>query len=77
MAALLTGEGYRLFWFYSPFVTPSAPKGPPADPGRGDLGLVALPPDTPNLWDLPPVTDVARSPGESGAFGYLRRYGYP
>jgi len=76
MAALLRPEGYRLFWFFSPFATPLAPKAAPENPGKGDLGLLALPPGAPNLWDLPPVDDVAQAPTDSGAFGYLQRYGY-
>lgn len=76
MAALLKPEGYRLFWFFSPFATPLAPKAAPENPGKGDLGLVALPPGAPNLWDLPPVDDVAQAPTDSEAFGYLKRYGY-
>lgn len=76
MAALLTPAGYRLFWFFSPFATPLAPKTAPENPGKGDLGLVALPPGAPNLWDLWPVVDLAQPPTDSEAFGYLKRYGY-
>lgn len=76
IAGLLAQEGYSLFWFYSPFATFTAPKGPPADPGKGDLGLVALPPGAPNLWDLTPAADLAQPPSASDAFPYLRNYGY-
>ncbi|TAL34667.1 MAG: FkbM family methyltransferase [Phenylobacterium sp.] len=78
IAAVLAPEGYSLFWFFSPFATPAAPKRQPEDPGKGDLGLVALPPGAPNLWNLPPAADLARPPSDSGEFPYLRlKYGYP
>jgi FkbM family methyltransferase len=77
VAALLHAEGYRLFWFFSPFATFAAPRGQPQDPGRGDLGLIALPPKHAEVWPLPLATDFADPPGDSSLFSYLRHYGYP
>lgn len=76
VAGLLTAHDYNLFWFFSPFATPTAPKGLPDNPGRGDLGLVAVPAGRPPLWDMPAVVDVARAPTSDREFPYLRRYGY-
>jgi FkbM family methyltransferase len=74
VAGQLTAHDYRLFWFFSPFATPTAPRAP-SDPSRGDLGLVAIPAGQPR-WDLPAVVDVARPPTNYAEFPYLRRYGY-
>lgn len=76
IAGLLTAQGYSLFWFFSPFATPIAPKGRPKAAGVGDTGIVALPAGAPNRWDLPPATDLAERPTTWRAFEYLRRYGY-
>lgn len=76
VARQLLAHDYELFWFFSPFATPAAPKGPPDQPGRGDLGVVALPPEAPRLWELPKLVDVARAPTSDREFPYLRRYGY-
>lgn len=76
VADLLTAQGYRLFWFFSPFATPLAPKGAPAEIGRGDLGLAAAPAEQALRWELTPVTDLASPPTEDRAFPYLDRYGY-
>lgn len=77
--ARLLSEGYRLFEFYSPFAHASdPPKGGDAKPPKqGDHGVLALPGDAPNLWDLPAIV-VADHPPTTAAekFGYLRRYGY-
>jgi FkbM family methyltransferase len=76
-AALLRGAGYRLFWFYAPFVCAAPARG--ARPGRerGDLNILALPPGTANLWDLEELgPDEAAWPDHVRQFPYLRRYGF-
>jgi FkbM family methyltransferase len=75
---LLMDAGYRLFWFYAPFVTAKPLKGAPAPPvWRGDLNLLALPPGAPNLWNLNQHLAVdAPWPTEGREFGYLQRYGF-
>jgi FkbM family methyltransferase len=76
VAGQLAAHGYSLFWFFSPFATVSAPKAKPDNPGRGDLGLIAVPAGRPLLWDLTAVADVAQAPTSDREFPYLRRYGY-
>lgn len=70
--------GYRVFWFYAPFITFLAEKGRPTHGTMGDSNIVALPPGMENAWNLTPVAspDEAR-PGHSSAYPYLERYGYP
>jgi len=75
--ATFQDAGYAVHWFWAPFATPSAPKGPPADVRVGDYNIVALPPGVPNLWSLPPVAEPTETPpGRLSAFGYLKGYGY-
>jgi FkbM family methyltransferase len=69
--------GYRLFWFFAPFVTGNAMRNPPKVVGiDGDLNFIALPPGVDNLWDLPPIHDpTGLRPGSVRDFRYLYRYG--
>ena len=76
IALRFAAAGYDLFWFWSPFATPAAPKGAPQNPGRGDMGLVALPRGTANRWNLPPADAALQRPTTLEAFPYLARYGY-
>jgi FkbM family methyltransferase len=76
-AALMRRAGYRLFWFYAPFVCAAPERGGKPTAWRGDLNILALPPGAPNLWDLAEVgADDAPWPGHVHGFPYLRRYGY-
>lgn len=77
--ATFQAAGYAVHWFFVPFVTAQPDRGGrPERLDRGDSNVVALPPGTPNLWDLPFVTspDAAR-PRAAQDYGYLARYGYP
>lgn len=69
--------GYQVFWFYAPFVTPTAGKKRPTQPGVGDANVVALPPGAANSWGLTPIgsAEESRPPGIA-AYPYLKRYGY-
>ena len=75
--SIFLGAGYRVFWFYAPFVTHLAERGRPAKPTAGDSNIVALPPGVENIWNLTEVTssDQVR-PGNSAAYPYMARYGY-
>ncbi len=76
-AGLMRHFGYRLFWFYAPFVCAAPLKGSKPARWRGDLNLLALPPGQPNLWDLEEVgADDAPWPDRFDRFPYLSRYGY-
>ena len=76
-AGLLRHMGYRLFWFYAPFVCAAPLKGPKPARWRGDLNLLALPPGAANLWDLEEVgAEDQPWPRLFDRFPYLRRYGY-
>ncbi|MDB5423358.1 MAG: SAM-dependent methyltransferase [Phenylobacterium sp.] len=67
--------GYALFWFYSPFVTPRA-AGVKAEKFPGDTNVMALPVGFPRPQNVPEVTDPTQRPGNSGAYGYLKGYGF-
>ena len=69
---------YRLYWLFSPFVTPSSYK---AVPGKerllGDVSYLALPEGMEPLWPMRRIADVNESkPAEMSDFPYLRRFGY-
>jgi FkbM family methyltransferase len=69
--------GYGVHWLYAPFATPNSPKGPPAEPGRGDANIVALPPGFPNPWNLAVVGAAdEKRPSAISAYPYLAQYGY-
>jgi len=76
-AGLMRHLGYRLFWFYAPFVCAAPLKGPTPPRLRGDLNILALPPGAANLWELEEVgADDEPWPNRFQRFSYLRRYGY-
>lgn len=70
--ATLEGAGYRLWWFFSPFVTARPPK-PLFEPRplRGDVAFLACDGDPP--WPMRPVGD--EWPQDVADFPYLSRYG--
>ncbi|RAK59968.1 hypothetical protein DJ021_09205 [Phenylobacterium hankyongense] len=69
--------GYGVHWFYAPFATPRFSKRQPPRDVQGDANIVALPPNTPNRWELPAVDSTdERRPGTTSAYPYLSRYGY-
>lgn len=75
--ATLSADNYNLFWFYSPFATPSSPKARPINPATGDASIVALPAGTKNTWGLTPVTHAQEQrPGKAAHYPYLSKYGY-
>ncbi|MBW8813801.1 MAG: FkbM family methyltransferase [Caulobacterales bacterium] len=68
--------GYNAFWFYVPFVTPVAPKGPPIDASKGDSNIVVLPRHIGNKWNLTPVQSPdEQRPPDISSYLYLNRYG--
>jgi FkbM family methyltransferase len=73
--AALRAAGYRLFWFWAPFVTHTFSK--PAARLRGaiagDLNVVAM--DGESTWGLSAVIEGEPWPESLEAFPYLRRYG--
>jgi FkbM family methyltransferase len=77
--SILKGAGYRLFWFFVPFAVMSPHRGGPvANPGQGDMNVIALPEGVESVWPLPPVDpgDDIR-PLKVTHWPYLPRYGYP
>lgn len=75
--AMFAAAGYRLFWFFAPFVTRDTAKRGEGGRARGDFNCLALPAGAPNLWDLIEITDPAAEPPKHGShYGYLGRYGY-
>lgn len=68
----LAAHGYRLYWFYSPFLTRRRPRRLDEHPPlRGDLSILALDGEPP--WPLNPVGD--EWPTDLAAFPYLGPYG--
>jgi FkbM family methyltransferase len=77
--SILKAAGYRLFWFFTPFAVMSPHRGAPvANPGQGDMNVIALPEGAESAWPLPPVDpgDDIR-PLKVTHWPYLSRYGYP
>lgn len=76
-AEIFTKAGYRLFWFYSPVATLASPR-PATASLPGDFSILALPPEAPNLWDLPAVDPAALDwPLAKSLYPYLKRYAGP
>jgi FkbM family methyltransferase len=74
----LFAAGYRLFWFYVPFVSPASKKLPriPAN-HRGDMNFLALPPNVENLWNLIEFSSPdAEPPSRASDFRYLEKVGF-
>lgn len=71
--AALSSAGYRLYWFYSPFVTPKRTRGlNAAPPLRGDLSYFACDGEPPV-----PMKPVADSwPAKAAEFPHLKAYGF-
>jgi FkbM family methyltransferase len=70
--AALSAAGYRLYWFFSPFVTALAPKPAFAPrPLRGDVAFYACDGEPP--WPMNPVGEAW--PEDVADFPYLSRYG--
>jgi len=74
----LLKAGYRLFWFYAPFVSPQASKLPRVPANQiGDMNFLALPAGVENIWNLPEFTDAdAPLPNRISPFKYLERVGF-
>jgi len=69
----LREAGYRLHWFFSPFLTRKRPRRLDEHPPlRGDLSIVAC--DGSPAWDLRPVEGDAW-PDDVADFAYLAEYG--
>jgi FkbM family methyltransferase len=70
--ARLEHAGYRLFWFFSPFLTRKRPKRLDERPKmRGDVSILAI--DGDPAWNMRPVTD--EWPRDVADFPYLAEYG--
>ena len=76
--ATMLDAGYRVHWFFSPFVMANHLKmGAENPPVQGDYSILALPPGAPNLWDLPAVDGAeAQWPTNRKDFTFFERYGY-
>ncbi|MBX9615390.1 MAG: FkbM family methyltransferase [Caulobacteraceae bacterium] len=76
--ATMKAAGYRIHWFFAPFVLPSHEKKTHETPAeRGDYSILALPDGQPNLWDLPEIEDLPEAwPNSRKLFPYFRRYGF-
>jgi hypothetical protein len=72
---LFLGRGHRVYWLAEPFVTPKAPKAPWTGPRRGDLSILAIPPDAPQPEGMVEVQPGFTWPRTTAGFRYLRRFG--
>jgi FkbM family methyltransferase len=70
--------GYRLFWFFAPFVSPAARKVPRVPQSHvGDMNFLALPPGVDNIWNLEELPDAkAPPPPRLTTFRYLEKVGF-
>jgi FkbM family methyltransferase len=74
---LFVDAGYRLFWFYAPFVTFAAERrGDPALIKRGDINFLALPERRHLAWDMLRVDPAGPWPKTTREFPYLRDFGF-
>jgi len=70
--SILLSNGYKLYWFFSPFLTRRRPKRLDERPAlRGDISILALAGEAP--WDMKSVTD--EWPSDVADFPYLADYG--
>jgi FkbM family methyltransferase len=76
--ALMLEEGYRLFWFLAPYVTPSNLRGVKLkSTPRGDMNVAAFPPGIDPVWNLPALRRAdEKAADRSGEHKYLKRYGF-
>ena len=75
---LLHEEGYRLFWFFAPYITPMNLRGMKLKNAlRGDMNVAAFPPGIDPVWPLPQLRRPDEKAAErAGEYGYLKRFGY-
>jgi FkbM family methyltransferase len=75
---LLHDVGYRLFWFFAPYITPSNLRGVKMKNAlRGDMNVAAFPPGIDPVWRLPQLRRPDEKAAErAGEHGYLKRFGY-
>ena len=76
--ALMLAEGYRLFWFFAPYVTPTNLRGMKVRAApRGDMNVLAAPEGVDLVWNLPAVHKADEKPaGRGREHKYLTRYGF-
>ena len=75
---MMLAEGYRLYWFFAPYVTPNNRRGMKvrASP-HGDMNVLAVPSGIEPVWDLPAILKADEKPGgRASEHKYLKRYGY-
>lgn len=76
--ALLLGEGYRLYWFFAPYITPSNLRGVKIkQTPRGDMNVVAVPEGKEPVWRLPKLGSAEEKAAlRSSEHKYLSRFGF-
>jgi FkbM family methyltransferase len=76
--ALMLAEGYRLFWFFAPYITPANLRGVKLKQGlRGDMNVAAMPPGIDPVWPLTALRDPKEQmANRAGDHTYLKRYGF-
>lgn len=67
--------GYRLYWFFAPFVTPTSERVGPPDRLRGDINVFAVPSDHRQPREMTELAVAPTWPSELSDFPYLKRFG--
>ena len=71
----LIDAGYRLFWMWTPVVTPTSPKRAAGPFTSGDFNIFAIFNDEPPVA-MTEVADLRTPPKATAAYPYLKQYGY-
>jgi FkbM family methyltransferase len=76
--AVMLAEGYRLFWFFAPYITPANLRGVKLKQGlRGDMNVAAMPPGIDPVWPLTALRQAdEKLANRASHHTYLKRYGY-
>ena len=74
---LMQAEGYRLFWFFAPYITPANLRGVKLRQAlRGDMNVAAMPPGVEPVWKLTALQRPdEKAANRSADHSYLKRYG--
>jgi FkbM family methyltransferase len=73
---LFLSKDYRVYWFFTPFFTPTSPRNGGAEQIRGDMNIVAVSADQPQPTDMVRADLAKPRPNSVDAFPYLARFGF-
>jgi len=70
------GAGYRLYWFFAPFITPNREREGPPDGLKGDVNVFAVPQEHLQPTEMLEVAPSPIWPTALAEFPYLGRFGF-